>query len=315
MRIVLAYSGDLASSVAIPRLADRHGAEVIAATMDLGQGKEALEEIRDRALATGAVRAHVLDVRDLYIRDFIVRGLKAGILWRGGASNAGALAGPLVAQKLVEIARIEQARAVAHADRAGSAAPVERTIRVLAPELSVFAAADGAWTADRQLDYARERRVMLPAALGGGVPTAIAVAPPDEPALVDIAFERGVPIGVNGVVMPAGDLITSLDILTRAHGVETAAYGVLHDAHAALQAATLPDDARAFGETVAAQYARLIRDGGWFTPLRAALDAYVDAIEQHVRGTVRVRLFQRTAAVVACDPSAAAPSGIVLVRA
>src|SRR3954449_12589275 len=97
-RIVLAYSGALADSVAIPWLAERYGAEVIAVTVDLGQGKEVLEEIRDRALATGALRAHVIDARDAYARDYLLRALKAGMLADGSPIAAG-LAHPLIAQK------------------------------------------------------------------------------------------------------------------------------------------------------------------------------------------------------------------------
>ena len=120
-RIVLAYSGSLETSIAIPWLAQRYAAEIIAVTIDLGQGKEVLEEIRDRALATGALRAHVVDVRDAYARDYIVRALEAGIL--GTLSpDAASLAHPLIAEKAVEIAHIEQATMVAHRIRAARAA-------------------------------------------------------------------------------------------------------------------------------------------------------------------------------------------------
>src|SRR5262249_23558845 len=127
-RIVLAYSGALADSVAIPWLAERYGAELIAVTVDIGQGKDVREEIRDRALATGALRAHVVDVRELYLREVILRGLRAGMLWHRGAAMAAALTVPLIAEKLVEIARIEQARAVAHADADGAAAPIHKVL-------------------------------------------------------------------------------------------------------------------------------------------------------------------------------------------
>src|SRR4051812_13018801 len=160
--IVLAYSGGLETSIAIPRLAERHQAEIIAVTVDLGQGKEALEEIRDRALATGALRAHVVDARDVYARDYLLRALKAGIL--GELSPvAAALAHPLIAQKTVEIANIEQAAVVAHGEPAGPGAPLHRTIRALDPTLTVLAPA-GEWdmTRERQLEYARERHVTLP---------------------------------------------------------------------------------------------------------------------------------------------------------
>jgi len=193
-RIVLAYSGGLETSIAIPWLADRHAAEIIAVTMDLGQGKEVLEEIRDRALATGALRAHVVDVRDAFARDYIVRALKAGIL--GDLSPvAASLAHPLIAQKLVEIANIEQATIAAHGDPAGSASPLERTIRALDPTMTVLAPA-GEWgmTLDQQLAYARERHVTLPVEYSGlgdraSAPRAITLKS-GEPASVEIAFEH-----------------------------------------------------------------------------------------------------------------------------
>ena len=135
-RIVLAYSGGLETSIAIPWLGNGRGAEVIAVTVDLGQGMDVLEEIRDRALATGALRAHVVDARDSFARDYILRALKAGIL--GELSPVAAtLAHPLIAQKTVEIANIEQATTVAHGDPAGRQSPLDRTIRELDPALDV----------------------------------------------------------------------------------------------------------------------------------------------------------------------------------
>jgi argininosuccinate synthase len=300
-RIVLACSGGLDSSVAIPWLAERHGAEVIAVIMDLGQGKEVLEEIRDRALATGALRAHVVDARDLYLRDYILRGLRAGMLWHRGASMASALAVPLIAEKLVEIARIEQSRAVAHADPAGSDAPIDRILRAIDPMLDVKApAGEWAMTRPQQVEYAQQRGVMLPAGMIGGVAVRAAAPWPDEPAFVEMTFERGVPIAVNGVIMPLGDLIASLDILAAAHGIVPAALGLLHTAHAALQQTALGGDAEAFSSQVADQYVRVLRGGSWFTPMRHALDAYVDSIQHSVAGVVRVKLFKGACAVDDC---------------
>ena len=112
-RIVLAYSGEPETSIAIPWLAERYGAEIITVTTDLGQGKELLEEVRDRSLATGALRAHVVDIRDEFARGYIVRALKGGFLGGAGAPTQAVLRRPLVAQKLVTIAHIEQATAVA----------------------------------------------------------------------------------------------------------------------------------------------------------------------------------------------------------
>src|SRR5207237_7617554 len=119
-RIVLAYSGDLDTSVAIPWLAETYRAEIIAVTIDLGQRRE-LEEIRDRALAAGAVRAHVLDAREEFARDFIMPALKADAVSGDGSPLAVPLSRPILAQKLVEIADLEDARAVAHGCVPGSA--------------------------------------------------------------------------------------------------------------------------------------------------------------------------------------------------
>ena len=300
-RVVLAYSGDLDGSIAIRWLAERHGAEVVAVTLDLGQGKEVLEEIRDRALAIGALRAHVVDVRDAYVRDHLVRGLKAGILRHRGASVDAALARPLIARQLVEVARIEQATAVAHGDRAGHEAAVEKTIRAIEPALTILAPA-GEWEMnDAQLvAYAREHRVLLPAAMIGGVAGKHQGPLPGEPALVDVGFDRGVPIAINGVVMNLPDLIASVDILAGAHGVAAGALGALHMAHAALQETAIPADARLFSARVAEEYVRILADGGWFSRARQALDAYVDAIEAEVGGVARLQLFRGECTIASC---------------
>jgi argininosuccinate synthase len=292
-RIVLAYSGGLESSIAIPWLAERHRAEIIAVTIDLGQGKEALEEIRDRALATGALRAHVVDVRDAFARDYIVRALKAGIL---GALTpvAASLAHPLIAQTLVEIANIEQATTVAHGDPAGAASPLDRTIRALDPTMTVLAPA-GEWgmALDRQLDYARERHVTLPVAFSGlgdraSAPRSV-ILKSGEPAAVDIAFERGAPVGINGVTMPLLDLLGSLGIIAGAHGV--ASLAALHTSHDALEKTAVAKPGKFSSPRIAQEYLRLLRSGAWFTPARKELDADADAVQQQVSGIVRLRLF------------------------
>ena len=127
-RIVLAYSGELDTSIAIPWLAETYGAEVIAVTIDLGQGKD-LEAVRDRALGSGALRAHVLDLRDEFARDFIVRALKAGVLCRDGAPLTTALGWPLIAQTLVTIAHIEGRHRRAHGDSHAQQTALDTAIR------------------------------------------------------------------------------------------------------------------------------------------------------------------------------------------
>ena len=312
-RIVLAYSGGLATSIAIPWLAERYGAEIITVTMDLGQGKELLEEIRDRSLATGALRAHVVDVRDEFARSYIVRALKAGFLGGAEAAAPAALSRPLVAQKLVTIAHIEQATAVAHGDADGNAA-LEMTVGSLDPALTVLAPA-GEWgmTLSQQADYARERGVVAGASAGAfddryaGARSPIDVA--GEPASVDVAFERGVPVAINGVVMPLLDLLASLEIIAGVHGVGRLA--ALHVAHQALQRATLDEAAAAFSNDVAEEYRRILRNGAWFAPMREALDAYVDKIHERITGTVRLTLVKGDCTVVDCKTSAASPAPFI----
>ena len=302
-RIVLAYSGGLETSIAIPWLADRHHAEIIAVTVDLGQGKEVLEEIRDRALATGALRAHVVDARDAFARDYIVRALKAGIL--GDLSPvAASLAHPLIAQKVVEVANIEQATSVAHGDPAGAASALDRTIRALDPTMTVLAPA-GEWEMHlaQQLEYARERNVTLPvefSRLGdrAAAPRAAAVTS-GEPASLDIAFERGAPVGVNGVTMPLLDLLGSLGIIAGAHGV--ASLAALHTSHDALEKAAVAKPGKYSSPRIAEEYLRVLRAGHWFAPERAALDAEADAVQQRVSGVVRLTLFEGTCAVGGVD--------------
>jgi len=292
-RIVLAYSGSLETSIAIPWLAQRYAAEIIAVTIDLGQGKEVLEEIRDRALATGALRAHVVDVRDAYARDYIVRALEAGIL--GTLSpDAASLAHPLIAEKAVEIGHIEQATMVAHGDPAGSSSPLDRTIRALDPTMTVLSpAGDWGMSVDEQLAYAGERRVMLPLEFAGladrlPAPRPLA-ATSGEPASIDLAFERGAPVGVNGVTMPLLDLLGSLAIIAGAHGV--ASLAALHAAHDALEKAACDTAGEFSSPRIGDRYLRLLRDGAWFTPERRALDADADAVQRQVSGSVRLTLF------------------------
>ena len=315
-RIVLAYSGGLETSIAIPWLAERHRAEIIAVTIDLGQGKEALEEIRDRALATGALRAHVVDVRDAFARDYIVRALKAGLL---GALTpvAASLAHPLIAQTLVEIANIEQATTVAHGDPAGAGSPLDRTVRALDPTMTVLAPA-GEWdmTLDQQLDYARARNVTLPVAFSGLGDRASALRAvtlkSGEPASLDIAFERGAPVGVNGVTMPLLDLLGSLGIIAGAHGV--ASLAALHSSHDALEKAAVAKPGKFSSPRIALDYLRVLRSGAWFTPDREALDADADAIQHQVSGIVRLRLFDGDCGVADVQ-AMPAPKTIVLAKA
>src|SRR6202163_155091 len=347
-RIVLAYSGGLDTSVAIPWLAERYRAEVIAVTLDLGQGK-GLEEVRDRALATGAVRAHVLDVREEFAREYILRSLKAGAICEDRDPMATSLARPLLAQKLVQIAEIEEATAIAHGctDQGSHQARIDVAARALNPAIKVIAPArDWGMTRSEEIQYARERKISVPATVenpystdsnlwGRSIECGVLEDPwteppeeiytltkspaecPDEPAYVEIAFEHGVPTLINGVAMPLLDLIASLGTIAGAHGVgridmvenrlvgiksreiyEAPAAVALHAAHKELQKLVTTRDFDRFARTVSLEYADIVYNGLWFTPLRHALDAFVDSAQERVTGVGRLKLFKGDCRIV-----------------
>jgi len=292
-RIVLAYSGGVRSSTAVSWLAETPGAEVVALTLDIGQGGD-LEAVRDRALTLGAIRAHVLDVRDEFARHYVVPALKADALYDDRRSRANVLSRPLIAQKLVEIAAIEQTAAVGHGARPGDP-QISLAVRALSPAIDVIVLAPD---------------VPVLALMQTGVFDRLAVAAkspgecPDEPAFVEITFTRGAPAAINGIVMPLVDLAGSLDIIAGAHGVgrsdalESPAAIVLHAAHKDLQTLTMTRQADAFSRSVSRQFADIIEQGSWFTPLREALEAYVDTIQGGVSGVVRLELFKGGCAIV-----------------
>lgn len=241
--IVLAYSGGLRSSVAIPWLADRHAADVVAVTLDLGQSTD-LAEIRDRALAAGAVRAHVVDARDEFVRDFVWPALRADALADGRYPMATAISRPLIAKTLLEIGRIEGAAMVAHGSAGRDRVRLDQPLRSLAPSLVAIAAAD-AMTAAQVAEYAQRLGVSLPApeadrvddnlwgrTVGRAGDDASNEAPesaftrsrsldqaPAGAAIVELSFERGTPNGINGVPMTAAELTDSLSTIAGEHGV------------------------------------------------------------------------------------------------
>jgi argininosuccinate synthase len=249
-RIVVAYSGGLDTSVAIRWLAEEYGAEIVAVTLDIGQGRE-LADIRERALALGAIRAHVIDAREEFVRDYIIPALQAGALYEDRYPLATALARPLVARRLVEIARMERATAVAHGCRGKGNDQVRLDVsaRALEPSIKVIAPARSWDMSPAQVvDYARSRNLPVPTAVESGYSTdanlwgrsiecgvledpwaeppediyKLTRAPhygPDEPAYIEIAFEAGVPVKANGIEMPLLELIESLDTIAGSHGV------------------------------------------------------------------------------------------------
>ena len=347
-RIVLAYSGGLDTSVAVPWLAEWYNAEVVCVTMDLGQGKE-LESVRERALAAGAVRAHVLDVREEFASQYILPALQAGAIYEGSYPLATALGRPLIARKLVEIAHIEGARSIAHGctGKGNDQVRLDVSARALDPGIRVIAPArEWGMTRPDEIEYARTRGIPVPVTVaspystdanlwGRSIECGVLEDPwveppddvytltkdpsdcPDEPAYIELTFEQGMPVAVNGVSMPFTEIIASVSTIAGAHGVgridmvenrlvgiksrevyEAPAAVVLHAAHRELESFVSPRDLSRIKQELALKYADLVYNGLWFSPVREAIDAFVATIQPRVTGTIRLRLFKGVCRVV-----------------
>jgi argininosuccinate synthase len=358
-KIVLAYSGDLATSIAIPWLAGKESAEVVTLTLDLGGA--AADDIRDRALAIGAARAHVIDARDEFATDFVLPSLKADALYEGRTPLVAALARPLIAKRLIHIAEIEGAGAIAHAGRAHGRAVsrITAAARTLNPSINVIDVAQSTgFTRADAIEYARQRSIPVPAtaealrsadanlwgrtAAGGSlddfsreVPeemfssTKATIDTPDTPACVELEFDRGLPIQINGVPMPLVELIQSLDTIAGAHGVgrleameqvddaaksrriyEAPAALALHVAHRELQRLVTSEDLARLTAALALEYADLAYEGRWYSGKRAAIDALIAHVQQTVTGVVRLKFYKSRCDVISrASPHAPGPAG------
>lgn len=329
--IVLAYSGGERSTAGIGWLVDRHRADVVTVTLDLGEVPD-LADVRRRAKDEGALRSHVIDARDEFVREFVLPSLKAGALSDGRYPMATALTRPIIAKKLVEIARIENAKTIAHGCTGRDTARITKALKTIAPDLQAIAFSDEPDFDRSALDEASDRvdanvwgRTIGRRADEGATPapestfryTKALDDTPGIPAYVDILFERGAPSGHSGVTMTFPELIDSLATIAGEHGVgrldrikvrpdgkrtralyEAPAAVVLHLAHAELWRYVSSESQQRFDVAVSAAYVEAIDRGEWFDPLRAGIDAYVEATSQQMTGTIRVRLFKGSAQVV-----------------
>ena len=346
-KIVLAYSGGLDTSVAIRWLQEQYGADIATLTMDLG-GQVDLEAARQRALDIGAIRADVMDARDEFVRDFVWPALRAGAIYEGVYPLATALGRPLIAKHLVRIALEEGASGIAHGctGKGNDQVRFDVSAAALAPALKVVAPArEWGMTRDDEIAYAKERDIPLDLNKRSSYSTdenlwgrsieagdledpwmeppeeayawTVSVgAAPDEPRYVEIRFEQGVPVAIDGEELGGVALVELLNEAAGAHGVgridhvenrlvgiksrevyEAPAATVLHQAHRALEQMCLTKEQSRFKERLAQEYADLVYNGLWFTAHRRDLDAYVLSTQRHVNGTVRVRLHKGSATV------------------
>lgn len=342
-KVVLAYSGGLDTSIIIPWLKENFGYEVIAMVCDLGQGEELLP-LEAKALKSGASKVYILDVREEFLREYVFPCLRAGAVYEGKYLLGTSMARPLIAKKLVEIAHLEGAEAVAHgATGKGNdqvrfevgVAALDPNLKVIAPwrlweirsreEAIAYAVARGIPVpVTKERPYSMDRNLWHLSHEGGDLEDPgneppedlyLLTLPPEkaaaEPAYVSIDFEAGTPVGLDGVRLDPVMLMERLNELAGKHGIgivdmvenrlvgiksrgvyETPGGTVLFYALRELERLTLDRATLHFKEIVALKYAELVYDGLWFSPLREALDAFVNSVCRAVTGRVRLKLYR-----------------------
>jgi argininosuccinate synthase len=347
-KVVLAYSGGLDTSVAIKWLQERHNFKVITLTLDIGNVRD-LEAIRRKALDIGAEKAIVVDAKETFVNSFVFPALQADAIYEKKYPLATALGRPLIAQFLVEMARKEGAVAVAHGctGKGNDQVRIDVSVTALAPELKVIAPARE-WKMSREetIEYAQAHNIPVPVTKtspysidenlwGRSIECGVLEDPwseppedafawtrplhrtPDQPTYVEIGFEQGIPVSVNGEKLDGVTLIQRLHLLAGEHGVgridhvenrlvgiksrevyEAPAATVLLQAHQALEDLVLSKEQLRFKAKVAMEYADLIYNGLWFTAMREDLAAYIESTQRYVTGNVRVKLFKGTCQIV-----------------
>ncbi len=353
-RVVLAYSGGLDTSIILKWLQNEYGCEVITFTADLGQGEE-LEPARAKAILLGIKprNIHIEDVREEFVRDFVFPMFRANALYEGLYLLGTSIARPLIAKRLVEIAAETGADAVAHgATGKGndqvrfelSALALNPHLRVIAPwrEWSLQSRTQLlAYAEANQIPIAKDKRGEAPFSVDANLlhtssegkvlenPAEEApdyvyqrVTPveqaPDQAEMVEVTFERGDAVAIDGVPMSPATLLTKLNELGARHGVgvldlvenrfvgmksrgiyETPGGTILLEAHRGIEQITLDAGAGHLKDSIMPRYAELIYNGFWFSPEREMLQALIDKSQEHVTGTVRVKLYKGSARTVA----------------
>jgi len=347
-KVVLAYSGGLDTSVAIKWLKDKYNLEVIAVTIDVGNERD-FSQVRQKALDVGATKALVIDGKELFVKYFLFPALQADALYEGQYPLATALSRPLMAKLLVDTAAEEGATAVVHGctGKGNDQVRFEVSINALAPDLKIMAPArEWGMTREETIAYAQKNGIPIPITAsspysideniwGRSIECGVLEDPwteppddvyvwtkspgqaPDKPQYLEIGFDKGIPVTIDGEELDGITLIQKLNEVAGQHGVgrvdhienrvvgiksreiyEAPAATVLLQAHQALEAMTMSKDQLRFKQKVAVEYADLIFNGLWFSQMNRDLSAYILSSQRYVTGTVRTKLFKGHATVV-----------------
>ncbi|MEY3284033.1 MAG: argininosuccinate synthase [Acidobacteriota bacterium] len=342
-KVALAYSGGLDTSIIIPWLKENYHCEVVAIAADVGQ-KEELEGLREKAIATGAAEIYIEDLRHEFVVDYIFPTLRAGAVYEHKYLLGTSFARPVIAKRHVEIAKATGCDALSHGctGKGNDQVRFELTFKALAPELPVIAP----WrewdivSREDAIDYANERQIPITASREkiyshdrniwhlsheGGIledPASepeesmfeLTVAPenaPDKPEYVEVTYEQGTPVAVNGEYLDPVPLIDKLNEIGGRHGIgrvdlvenrlvgmksrgvyETPGGTILLAGLREVESLTLDREAAHYKEVISHKYAEMVYFGLWFTPLREALDAFVNSLMTAVSGTAKFKLYK-----------------------
>jgi argininosuccinate synthase len=345
-KVVLAYSGGLDTTAIIPWLKETYGYDVICACIDVGQESE-LEGLDERAKYSGAEKLYIIDVVDELCDEYIMPTLQANAVYENKYLLGTSFARPLIAKKLVEVARKEGAVAICHGatGKGNDQLRFELSIKALAPDIKVIATwRQPEWTMQSREDeiafckahgidlpfdakhsYSRDRNIWHISHEGLELENpacepnyddllVLSVTPekaPDEAEYVELDFEKGIPVAINGKKMKTSDIIRQLNALGGKHGIgiidivenrvvgmksrgvyETPGGTILLEAHQQLEELTLDRDTLAYKKLVATKFADLVYEGKWFCPLRESLQAFVEKTQERVTGHVKFKLYK-----------------------
>lgn len=349
-KIILAYSGGLDTSVIVTWLKDTYDYDVIAACVNVGQDDD-FSEIEKKACSTGASKCYVIDVKEEFITDFIWPTMKAGAVYENDYLLGTSFARPLIAKELVKIAHDEGAYLIAHGctGKGNDQVRFEATIKALNPSIKIIAP----WrlwdltSREDCINYAKERNIPIAQTVekiysrdqniwhisheGGNLEdpwnehlddiNVMSVTPEqakDEPVYLEIGFEQGIPVSIDGKLLGPVEMLTylnkvggenaigTIDIVEnrlvgmKSRGVyETPGGTIIYKAHGALEKLILDRDTMAYKNIVAQKYAQLVYDGLWYTPLREAIDAFVNSTQIYVTGVVKMKLYKGNCTPVA----------------
>lgn len=345
-KVILAYSGGLDTTAIIPWLKENYNYEVICVCIDVGQESE-LDGLDERAKACGAAKLYIEDVTDEFCDDYVVPCVQANAIYENKYLLGTSMARPLIAKRLVEIARIEGATAICHGatGKGNDQVRFELGIKALAPDLKIIAAwRDPKWTMDSresEIAYCREHGIDLPFSADNSYSRdrnlwhishegleledpanapnydhllVLGVSPekaPEEGETVTMTFEQGVPKSVNGQEMKVSDIIRTLNELGGKHGIgiidivenrvvgmksrgvyETPGGTILMEAHQQLEELILDRDTYTAKKDMGNKMADIVYEGKWFTPLREAVQAFIESTQKYVTGEVKFKLYK-----------------------